>query len=92
MVEYNCEGLQCGENYIGNTQNHLKKRIGTHFTETRKLILKVEASDSFARHFGNFYKRTILPTANENDQTSISGNKKYPLKDVLRSKTGLARL
>ena len=90
IVVYNCECLQCGANYVGNTQNHLKKRIGTHLTETRKLLLKGEASDSFARHFGTCYKEklkkqqkniTTIPTANEKEQTSLSSNA-YPLTEL----------
>ena len=46
MVVYKCECI-CGKFYIGNTQNHIKKRIQGHLVETRSLINKEASSDTF---------------------------------------------
>ena len=59
IVVYNCECVVCGSNYIGNTQNQLKKRISTHVSETEDLLIEGKASDSFARHFSKCFLKTL---------------------------------
>ena len=56
MVFYKCECLICGKFYIGNTQNHVKKRMSGHYVETRNLVNNGTISDSFARNFASHLK------------------------------------
>jgi hypothetical protein len=54
---------QTGKVYIGNTQQHFKKRMEGHFGDVQKLCLKGIQSDSYARHhakllLGQFEKPT----------------------------------
>jgi len=42
--------------YIGNTQQHLKDRMGQHFSEVQNLVKKGKGSDSFAKHFATHFK------------------------------------
>jgi hypothetical protein len=55
IVVYKTTCLQTGKVYIGNTQQHLKKRMQQHFQDVRKLVLTEQRSDSFASHFADFF-------------------------------------
>ena len=65
IVVYKCEYSICGMFYIGNTQNHIKKRMNEHFAETRNQVNKGLISDSFAKHFATHF--------NENEKERITG-------------------
>ena len=47
----------CGDFYIGNTQQHLKKRMNQHFIEVRSLVNRDLTSDSFAKHFASHFQK-----------------------------------
>jgi len=47
----------CDKFYIGNTQQLLKKRMGQHFSETRRQINTSKSSDSFSAHFSSHFQR-----------------------------------
>lgn len=53
MIVYkvNCLHPGCGQFYIGQTSQHLKKRMSQHFQETRRSVMLGEKSDTFASHF-----------------------------------------
>jgi hypothetical protein len=51
IVVYKTTCLTTGKVYIGNTQQHLKKRMQQHFQDVRKMVLTETRSDSFAYHF-----------------------------------------
>jgi GIY-YIG catalytic domain len=51
LVVYKVECKNTGKIYIGNTQQHLKTRMGQHSTDVRKKKLFNINSDSFASHF-----------------------------------------
>ena len=53
MYKATCK--QCDKFYIGNTQQHLKKRISQHIGEVKKLVNRGEGSDSFAKHFASHF-------------------------------------
>ena len=55
IVVYKCECSICGMFYIGNTQNHIKKRMNGQFAETRNQVNKGLISDSFATHFTSHF-------------------------------------
>lgn len=48
MIVYkvNCLHPGCGQFYIGQTSQHLKKRMSQHFQETRRSVLLGEKSDT----------------------------------------------
>ena len=60
IVVYKCECTICGKFYIGNTQNHVKKRMNGHYAETRNSVNKGIISDSFAKHFSKHFKNDGL--------------------------------
>ena len=51
LVIYKVTCKECGECYIGNTQQNLKKRIDQHLGEVVQLVNHGKKSDSFASHF-----------------------------------------
>ena len=57
VLVYKSTCLDCNKFYIGNTQQHLKKRMNQHFIETRALVNKNETSDSFAKHFASHFPK-----------------------------------
>jgi GIY-YIG catalytic domain len=52
-VVYRVECKNSGKFYIGNTQQHFKKRMQQHFNDVKKLHKDGEKSDSYAKHFAN---------------------------------------
>ena len=48
--------------YIGNTQQTFKKRMDGHFSDVQRLIKNGQKSDSFAAHFKQHFKSTMLRT------------------------------
>ena len=56
-VIYKCECTLCGTFYIGNTQNHVKKRMNGHFAEARNEVNKGIISDSFSCHFASHFNK-----------------------------------
>ena len=56
IVIYRCT-CKCGAYYIGNTQNYVKQRMTGHFAETRNLVNKGGASDTFAKHFATHFNK-----------------------------------
>ena len=65
IVIYKATCKDCGCYYIGNTQQKLKLRMNTHFSETRDLINNGNSSDSFAKHFASHFKDKNSITRNE---------------------------
>jgi hypothetical protein len=61
--------------YIGNTQQHLKKRMQQHFQDVQRLVLTDKRSDSFASHFAQ-----LIPTP------KIDPNNPKPEKIKIRDK------
>ena len=57
VLVYKSTCLDCNKFYIGNTQQHLKKRMNQHFIETRALVHKNETSDSFAKQFASHFPK-----------------------------------
>jgi hypothetical protein len=55
MVIYNLHCKCCGKDYVGKTQNHLRKRTDTHYCEAW-LGVKGHFKDSFARHVAGHCK------------------------------------
>ena len=53
IVVYKDTCLTTGKIYIGNTQQHVKKRTQQHVQDMRKLVTKGTSSDSFAAHFAS---------------------------------------
>lgn len=51
IVVYQACCLITGKKYIGNTQQHVKKRIQQHVQDTKQLFINDKKSDSFANHF-----------------------------------------
>ena len=54
-----CPVTQCY--YIGNTQQHPKKRMQQHHNDVRKLLLFGTKSDSFANHFSKYVPQPFSP-------------------------------
>ena len=50
-VIYKFECVECKEEYIGSTQQFVKKRLGQHCSDVKQLMLKDVKSDKFAEHF-----------------------------------------
>ena len=59
IVVYRATCLQTGKQYIGNTQQHVKKRLQQHVQDVKALVLQNKQSDSFASHFACFVPRGI---------------------------------
>ena len=59
IVVYKATCLQSGKQYIGNTQQHVKKRLQQHVQDVKALVLHDKQSDSFASHFACFVPRDI---------------------------------
>ena len=53
IVIYEATCKTCKKSYIGNTQQHLKTRMGQHFQEVRKYIRTKVRSVTFAHHLGS---------------------------------------
>ena len=53
MIVYENTCLNTGKQYIGQTQQHFKKRMEGHFQDTQKLLCKQIKSDSCAKHFAH---------------------------------------
>jgi hypothetical protein len=59
LIVYKVQCKNMGKIYIGNTQQHLKKKMGQHARDVqRKKELKIN-SDTFASHFGD--KMRLFP-------------------------------
>ena len=56
IVVYKDTCLTTGKIYIGNTQQHVKKRTQQHVQDVKKLVTDGTSSDSFAAHFA-----TLVP-------------------------------
>jgi GIY-YIG catalytic domain len=88
LVIYQVECKNTVKVYIGNTQQHLKTRMGQHATDVRRKKLENKNSDSFASHFAdqmryfqgfsntlhkNMYTCTILWQANPHSAVKTFG-------------------
>ncbi len=62
MVVYNLHCKCCGKDYVGKTQNHLRKRTDTHYYEAW-LGMKGHFKDSFARHVAGHCKELTSSNA-----------------------------
>ena len=56
MVGYEATCLECNKFYIGNTSQTLKKRMGQHFLNTKRLVQTGKALDLFASHYTTHFK------------------------------------
>jgi GIY-YIG catalytic domain len=69
IIVYKVECINTSKVYIGNTQQHFKRRMQQHFNDVRKLHKLGEKSDSYAKHFAeqliNF--TDITPTLQRNN-------------------------
>ena len=59
IVVYQATCLATGKRYIGNTQQHVKKRIQQHVQDAKKLAIMGKKSDSFADHFAQLLPPTM---------------------------------
>ena len=50
-VIYNFKCKICDSEYVGSTQQFVKKRLAQHCGDVKRLLLKDEKSDKFAEHF-----------------------------------------
>ena len=72
IVVYKATCKVCEKFYVGNTQQHLKKRMNQHFSETRSLVSKNLTSDTFAKHFAtHFTKGEKIATKDVRDKVSM---------------------
>jgi hypothetical protein len=62
MVVYNLHCICCGKDYVGKTQNHLRKRTDTHYYKAW-LVVKGHFKDSFARHVARHCKELTSSNA-----------------------------
>jgi hypothetical protein len=53
IVVYKVECKASSKVYIGNTQQHFKKRMQQHFNDVKKLLQHGIKSDSYAKHFAS---------------------------------------
>jgi GIY-YIG catalytic domain len=53
IVVYKVECKNSSKAYIGNTQQHFKRRMQQHFNDTKRLHQSGEKSDSYAKHFAS---------------------------------------
>lgn len=58
---YKIECKQSSKVYIGNTQQHLKKRMQQHFNDVKQLHQHGIKSDSYAKHFASLFSDSINP-------------------------------
>lgn len=58
--------------YIGNTQQHFKKRMQQHFGEMKNLFCKEIPSDSYAKHFASVWPHNSDPPTPEQQRKLIS--------------------
>ena len=59
IVVYKATCLQSGKQYIGNTQQHVKKRMQQHVQDVKSLVVHNKQSDSFASRFASLVPRGI---------------------------------
>ena len=57
VLVYKTTFKDCRDFCIGNTQQHLKKRMNQHFIEVRSLVNRDLTSDSFAKHFASHFPK-----------------------------------
>jgi hypothetical protein len=62
IVVYKVSCKLTSKSYIGNTQQHFKKRMQQHFNDVRKLHQLGIKSDSYAKHFAQQFSNSDLPT------------------------------
>lgn len=65
LVVYKVVCKNTGKIYIGNTQRFFKKRMQDHFGDTKRLHLKGEKSDTYAKHFAKQFPPTETPTPDQ---------------------------
>ena len=51
----------CGDFYVVNTQNTLKKRMEQHFQDVAQKVANNKSSDSFAAHFAKHFTQKPSP-------------------------------
>ena len=56
MVVYKATCKNTKMSYIGNTQNHLKKRMQQHFGQVNEVLKTGKKSDTYADHFSEVWK------------------------------------
>ena len=59
IVVYKATCLQSGKQYIGNTQQHVKKRMQQDVQDVKSLVVHNKQSDLFASHFASLVHRGI---------------------------------
>jgi hypothetical protein len=71
IVVYIVECKKSAKFYIGNTQQHFKKRMQQHFNDVKKLHKDGEKSDSYAKHFASQFSdiNTLTPELQRNNIT-----------------------
>ena len=60
-VVYKATCLRTNKVYIGNTQQSLKNRMKAHFNDVGILVAKGRHSDTFARHYAQFFDERPSP-------------------------------
>ena len=64
MVVYKGTCKNTKMSYIGNTQNHLKKRMQQHFGQVNEVLKTGKKSDTYADHFSEVWKNWgLLPSS-----------------------------
>ena len=61
MVVYKATCKTSKMSYIGNTQNHLKKRMQQHFGQVNDVLKNGKKSDTYADHFSEVWKHWGSP-------------------------------
>ena len=69
-----------GKIYIGNTQQHLKKRMQQPFQDVRKLVLVNKKSDSFAAHFAESFLFSPVNNLTSSETVKLKIREKIDIK------------
>ena len=75
VVLYNAEYKQCQMIYIGNTQQKVNLQTTQQLGEICNLVIKVETSDSFAKHFTYHFKDKLNLLLHLSNLKSLLRNK-----------------
>ena len=81
MIVYENTCQETGMQYIGQTQEHFKNRMGQHFQDVRKFYKGIK-SDSYARHFAPILKDAYYWSKNPENKNPIKFNtiQRYSIK------------
>ena len=61
-IVYEIKCKRTGKSYIGCTQQTFKSRMSGHFADVKKYVRDGVQSDTYAKHFQQFFDKSTLPT------------------------------